>query len=161
MKRIFLELANMNAWANACLRQTIQNLPLEVLASHTYYTPFGSLGNLVIHIFNTINTWLDRLEGKRQSPLFNLDDFENWSDVLAAWESADERFMQLVKELPEDYNFKRVIQYTSYRGIEFESPLDEILLHVSHHGFHHRGQIALLLRLEEQQPAPQLDAIVY
>lgn len=161
MKQFFLELAYMNAWANTRLRQTIKNLSFEVLESRTRNAPFGSLGNLVIHIFNAIDAWLNRIEGKNQSYIRTLGDFENWSEVLATWESADQRFIQFINELPDSETFKRIISYKSYKGIDFQTPLDEILMHVSLHGFHHRAQIALILRIEGQQPAPQLDAITY
>ena len=53
MKQFYLELAKMNAWANSLIRQTIRDLSPEVLEIQTNYTPYGSLGNLFIHIFNT------------------------------------------------------------------------------------------------------------
>ena len=161
IKQVFLELANMNAWANAQLRQTIQNIPFEVLEANTHYTPFGSLGNLVIHLFNAINVWLDRIEGVKQSAIRTLGDFEDWPAVLAAWESADQRFIRVISELPGKEPFNQIISYKSLRGIHFQTPLAEIIWHLSHHGSHHRGQITLLLRLEGQEPAPQLDAIAY
>lgn len=39
-----------------------------------------------------------------------------------------------------------IVDYTNSTGRAFSTPLNEILLHVTHHGMYHRGQVALLVR---------------
>lgn len=36
----------------------------------------------------------------------------------------------------------RVVDYTRFTGEKYRSPVSDILVHLSHHGAHHRGQMA-------------------
>jgi uncharacterized damage-inducible protein DinB len=36
----------------------------------------------------------------------------------------------------------RVVEYTRFTGEKYRSPISDILVHLSHHGAHHRGQMA-------------------
>lgn len=38
------------------------------------------------------------------------------------------------------------VHYANSAGTPFSTPLQDILLHVTHHGMYHRGQVALLVR---------------
>lgn len=46
----------------------------------------------------------------------------------------------------------RSIEYTNSTGKAFITPLSEILLHLTHHGMYHRGQVALLVRASGGTP---------
>ena len=48
----------------------------------------------------------------------------------------------------------RNVHYTNSAGLEFDSTVGDILLHVALHGAYHRGQIALLVRAGGSAPAP-------
>ncbi|MBL0173615.1 MAG: damage-inducible protein DinB [Gemmatimonadaceae bacterium] len=54
----------------------------------------------------------------------------------------------------------RPVSYQNLAGVSYTTPLEEILIHVSHHGMYHRGQIALLVRAAGGTPMPT-DYIVY
>jgi uncharacterized damage-inducible protein DinB len=48
----------------------------------------------------------------------------------------------------------RVIHYANSAGKEFDTRLEDILLHVALHGAYHRGQVALVLRDAGAEPGP-------
>jgi uncharacterized damage-inducible protein DinB len=48
----------------------------------------------------------------------------------------------------------REVLYVNSAGQSFRSTVEDILLHVSLHGCYHRGQVALLMRDGQGQPAP-------
>ena len=54
----------------------------------------------------------------------------------------------------------RPVSYQSLAGVCYITPLEDILIHVSHHGMYHRGQIALLVRAAGGVPLPT-DYIVF
>jgi uncharacterized damage-inducible protein DinB len=46
----------------------------------------------------------------------------------------------------------RIVHYTNLSGRTFDTPLEEILLHLTHHAMYHRGQVSLLLRAAGGSP---------
>jgi len=42
----------------------------------------------------------------------------------------------------------RVIHYKNTKGVEFHTPIQDVLLHVAFHGSYHRGQVASAIRRE-------------
>jgi uncharacterized damage-inducible protein DinB len=39
-------------------------------------------------------------------------------------------------------DLSRVVDYTRFTGEKYRSPISDILVHLSHHGAHHRAQMA-------------------
>jgi uncharacterized damage-inducible protein DinB len=46
----------------------------------------------------------------------------------------------------------RVIDYTRFSGEKYQSPISDILVHLSHHGAHHRGQMATHISAQGVSP---------
>jgi len=44
------------------------------------------------------------------------------------------------------------VKYRNSKGIEFHTPIKDLLTHVAQHGAYHRGQIALLIRNAGHEP---------
>ena len=113
--------------------------------------------DLFAHLLTAEHVWLSRIEQKRPTydvwQSLTLDECErvahNNANGFAALLSAS--------------NAARLdapVHYTNTRGKSFDTLLRDILLHVSHHGMYHRGQVALLIRLSGGTPMPT-DFIVY
>jgi uncharacterized damage-inducible protein DinB len=49
-------------------------------------------------------------------------------------------------------DLERVVAYKRFTGEEYQSPVSEILLHLTLHGAHHRGQIATYVSNQGKQP---------
>ena len=49
-------------------------------------------------------------------------------------------------------DLERVIAYKRFTGEEYQSPVSDILVHLTLHGMHHRGQIATHVSREGKQP---------
>ena len=105
---------------------------------------------LLGHLGGAGRLWLERLRGAPQTmavwPALSLEECarvfdENrdaWSSYLAGVEEED---------------LGRTIAYVNSKGERFKSTALDVLLHVTHHGAYHRGQIALLLRQTGAEPA--------
>ena len=76
-----------------------------------------------------------------------IDWIERLVDHLA-W--ANRRVLEAVRRTGDDR--AREVDYTNSSGERFRTPLGEILLHVTHHGEHHRGQIARAVRRAGDEP---------
>lgn len=96
--------------------------------------------DLFAHVLTAEHVWLRRIEGASNTyevfQSLGLDECERlaranhagYGTVLAG------------------ANRTRDVAYHTTAGIPHTTPLDDILIHVSHHGMYHRGQVALLMR---------------
>lgn len=101
------------------------------------------------HVLGAEAEWLARLEQRPSEipiwPSFGLAECR--ATVLrnrAAYTA------YLARLSPDDLD--RRIPYTNSRGVPFESRIEDILLHVAMHGSYHRGQVALIVRAEGEEP---------
>lgn len=113
---------------------------------------------LMAHVLAAERVWLRRIRGGDSSGL------EIWPDrTLAACAERLEAnvadYRRLLARL-EPGDLDREVAYRTSRGERFETPLGEILLHVTHHGAHHRGQIARRVRRAGAEP-PNTDVITF
>lgn len=105
---------------------------------------------LLSHVLAAERVWLARIETGDSSEL------EIWPE-LSLSECADllERNIADLRRLlagRSEADLKRRIGYRNSKGEPFETPLEEILLHLLLHGTYHRGQIALRLRDAGDEP---------
>ena len=106
---------------------------------------------LLAHVVAAEEVWLARIEGRPPAvavwPTLDLDACER----LAA--TTHEALSRLLASLDEG-GLARLVHYRNSAGLDFDSRVDDILLHVALHGAWHRGQIAALLRGADDEPAP-------
>jgi uncharacterized damage-inducible protein DinB len=100
--------------------------------------------------------WWTRLQGRPTGP---LSDYEPPAD-RAIWE---QQWLDLLDQYVgwahiADWN--QVIAYRDTKGNPYETPVWQILLHLTNHGTYHRGQVTHMLRQLGHNPAVQ-DLIVY
>jgi len=106
---------------------------------------------LFAHVLGTEHRWFTRITGRDPRvpvwPEASLDTCES----LSKTNTAD--YSSLLEHATADV-LSRQVHYTNSAGDDFESRVDDILLHVVLHGMYHRGQVALTLRREGQTPSP-------
>ena len=71
----------------------------------------------------------------------------NYRELFTVRRSADELFLEFVRELTEE-DLNKVINYTDRRGNALSNKLGNILLHLFNHQTHHRGAISTLLDIQ-------------
>jgi uncharacterized damage-inducible protein DinB len=97
------------------------------------------------HILLGEEAWFDRIRDKE--PNRNI-----WAAIPLS--SISEKLSQnrdLYKKLLEE-NLERVIRYKRFTGEEYESPVSDILLHLTLHGTQHRGQMATYVSSKGMKP---------
>ncbi len=144
-------------WASARILDAAALLTPEELVRDFCTAHRNVLGTLA-HIFSADRIWLSRIRGESPGPgvepsALDLPALrESWSGLHREWRdwaaaiSAEEA--------------SAVLSYQDLRGRPWQTPLWQVVLHVVHHGTHHRGQIAGFLRAMGHVP-PRLDLIVY
>ncbi len=157
MKGKMITLMKLNYWANDHFRKAMETLSRTDLNQKT---PYGTILDLVIHHFNAINTWLSRLGyeslEKNEVNYANLE----WKEILTRWKETDKKLIQFVESIEDEVVLNKSISYKIPKG-KFRNKIEEILFHLTHHGYYHRGQLAVLLRQYNLPPAPATDAMVF
>ncbi len=70
----------------------------------------------------------------------------------ALTEEIHEKWKMFLDHLPPE-RFQETVSYKTTAGESFETAIGDILSHVIIHGGYHRGQIATLLRLQDEAAA--------
>lgn len=157
MVEIYKKLADLNYWANEKLRITIEQLNREDLETKT---PYGLLRELIIHLFNSINHWFDYIDIENYIPRKDSDiNYFNWVEIKKLWIATDERFMNFVLNINDLDEFNNRFSY--HEDPSYSIAWGELFLHLSHHSYYHRGQIAMLLRQNNLIKAPITDAEIF
>lgn len=105
----------------------------------------GSVRSKLAHICGADSVWLGRIEGDSSPVMPPPEEFPSARELRTRQEAIHRRFLEIVNEA-EPVRRSRKIAYRNLKGVEFETPLDEILMHVANHGTYHRGQAASLIR---------------
>ena len=104
--------------------------------------------DLFAHVLAAEHVWLRRIENMPSAytvwPKLTLDECERLAKANHA------SFATIAQS--DATTLAGTIEYTNSTGRAFSTPLGEILLHVTHHGMYHRGQIALLVRASGGTP---------
>lgn len=128
-------------WADSRVLEALEAVP----------DPPARAVELYAHVLGAELIWLDRIEGVPQSVAV-------WppAELAAGRELARrcrERYRSFLDRL-DPGELSRPVHYANSAGQEFDTPIEDILLHVALHGAYHRGQVALLLRDAGAEPAP-------
>jgi uncharacterized damage-inducible protein DinB len=96
------------------------------------------------HILAAKQIWLVRLKGQDSSAIQTQPDLSLDECRILANDLKDQ-FKEFMDPLT-DRSLESTITYKNTKGMEFTTPIGEVLTHVAFHSAYHRGQIALLLR---------------
>lgn len=105
---------------------------------------------LYAHVLGAEQIWLARILGTEAGAVWPDP---TQSDLGAIRREVSEGYASLLDTIDDD-ELGLAIAYENSDGEAFQTPVEEILLHVFLHGAYHRGQVALLLRGSGAEPEP-------
>ena len=110
------------------------------------------------HLVGAQRVWLERLEGPESSPgapwpALSLE------EARAAAEDLRDRFTAFLDGLTSE-KLEENLVYRNTKGVEFSTPLRDVLTHLVMHSVYHRGQIAAAVREAGGKPVAT-DYLVY
>src|SRR5262249_8757582 len=152
------ELYDYGYWANRKLFQVISQLTPEQF-TQSVAGSYGSIRNTMVHAMSAEWGWLERCGGPERGPKLNPDDYPTVESVIEIWgkiESYEREFLSKLK----DEDLARNVDYMNPRGEKRSLLLGELLQHAAAHSIHHRGQVALLLRMLGYTPG-YFDMLIY
>lgn len=144
-----------NRWATALTIDSVRSLTAEELdrpIGGSYETLRGTLA----HIYMGDQIWWDRLQ---QRPTGGLSDYQPAAD-RAPWEQEWLTLLDRYIDWAQAADWNQVISYRVISGDQHQSPIWQILLHLTNHGSYHRGQVSNMLRQLGHTPVKQ-DLMMY
>ena len=101
------------------------------------------------HIAAAERIYLERIEGIDPFP----QDFWPQLTLEEAAATSQKAWDELTQVVERTSDLSQLVRYRNSRGTYFETPVEQMLLHLFLHGEHHRGQIASLVREAGGTPA--------
>ena len=151
-------LAQYQIWANDHYRKNLEQLDFS---KATIQTPYGSLLDLIVHIFGAVELWMKRIEGFSPKSIRTGENYKDWKTVMSDWEEIDKNLLDYIEKVSEK-DLTKIIAYTSIEGKNHKLSIDHILLQaIAQHQSYHRGQIAVILRENGLPPVRATDYVYY
>jgi uncharacterized damage-inducible protein DinB len=146
-------------WANRKIFSVLTQLTPEQFTRNVAGS-YGSVRNTLVHILSAEWGWLDRCGGPARGPALKADDYPTVDSLIDRWTTVEAQMRSFLASLTDA---------DLLRSIEFKLPaadraqvmrLGDLLQHGANHGVHHRGQVALLLRVLGHVPG-NFDLLIY
>ena len=146
-------------WANRKLFAVISPLPSEHF-TRAVAGGWGSIRTTMVHVLSAEWGWLSRCGGRPERPS-RLDpaDYPTAESLIDAWGDVEGYVREFISAL-KDEDLSRDVEFTNEAGAKRSMPLGELLHHGAAHGVHHRGQVAMMLRLLGYAPG-NFDMLFY
>jgi len=145
-------------WANRKLFDAIAQLTPDQFTQPVAGS-YGSVRNTMVHVLSAEAGWLDRCGGAKRGPRLNPEDFPTVKSVIQAWHSVETNVRGFLAEL-KDEDLARNVEFSLGPSEDYSIQLGELMHHAAIHGVHHRGQVALLVRLLGHAPG-NFDILLY
>jgi len=145
-------------WANRKLFDVIAQLTPEQFTQPVAGS-YESIRNTMVHVLSAEAGWLDRCGGPKRGPRLNPADFPTAESVTQACHRVETQVREFLARL-KDEDLARNAVYPTERSGTASMPVGELMQHAANHAVHHRGQIALLLRLLGHAPG-NFDILIY
>ena len=145
-------------WANKKLFALVRQLTPDQFTQNVAGS-YGSVRNTLVHMMSAEWGWLERSGGTRRGPALVPADYPTFVSVVERWNEVERNVRAFLSGLrPED--LERVVEFAVGSGPKQRMPRVNLLQHSATHGVHHRGQIALMLRMLGFAPG-NVDRVLY
>jgi uncharacterized damage-inducible protein DinB len=146
-------------WSNTRLFDVVSRLPVDEF-TRPVAGSYGSIRNTLVHMLSAEAGWLDRCGGPPRGPKLNPDDFPTLASVTERWTLVERQMRDFLGTLGDDDLDRRVEFVIAPGAAPHVMSIGEMLHHSAIHNVHHRGQIALLLRMLGHVPG-NFDVLFY
>jgi uncharacterized damage-inducible protein DinB len=131
-------------WANGKLFLSLQQLTPPQF-TESVGGSYGSIRNTMVHVVSAEWGWLDRCGGRARGARLSPDDYPTLASLMARASTVESYVREFLSGLS-DADVVRRIEY-QLEGPKESTPLGDLMVHAHHHGVHHRGQVAMLVRM--------------
>ncbi len=125
-------------------------------------TPYGELGEIMYHIFDDVNFWVNNITGVTEE-LRAYAELTTEKEFFDEWNKVDKRLLDYFEKNKNSINYKQKISLKFGSGREWHITIEDCLMHMSHHSFYHRGILGAAVRMTNKEPLPSsnwLDIVI-
>lgn len=151
-------LYDYSCWANRRLMGVVSRLTPEQF-TQSVAGSYGSVRNTLVHVLSAEWGWLERCGGPARGERLNPQDYPTVDSLVQAWARVEESMRTFLAGLGDDDPGDEIV-FSLAAGTKERLPLGELLQHSAIHAVHHRGQVALLLRILGHAPG-NFDFLLY
>ena len=146
-------------WANRKMFSVLTQLTPEQFTQNVAGS-YGSVRNTLVHILSAEWGWLDRCGGPARGPALKAEDYPTVDSLIDRWTTVEAQMRSFLASLT-DADLVRSIEFKLHAADRAHvMRLGDLLQHGANHGVHHRGQVALLLRVLGHAPG-NFDLLIY
>ena len=146
-------------WANRKIFSVLTQLTPEQFTQNVAGS-YGSVRNTLVHTLSAEWGWLDRCGGPARGPALKAEDYPTADLLIDRWTTVEAHMRSFLASLS-DADLLRSIEF-KLAGADraHVMRLGDLMQHGANHGVHHRGQVALLLRVLGHVPG-NFDLLIY
>ena len=104
----------------------------------------------ISHVLLAQKIWLLRLNDQDSSSVPTYKDF-SLEDCKTMSGEIQKGYVEFLNEIQES-DLDRLLTYKNTKGVEFQTSIRDILMHVAFHSVYHRGQVASFVRSDGGEP---------
>jgi uncharacterized damage-inducible protein DinB len=151
-------LYDYSCWANTKLFDVMSELSQRQFTENVAGS-YGSIRNTLVHVLSAEWGWLDRCGGPPRGDRLKAEDFHTAESVRALWRQVEDHMRAFLTGLTNE-DLSRQIAFAPGNAPKQSIALGELLQHAIVHAVHHRGQVALLVRMLGYTPG-NFDMLIY
>jgi uncharacterized damage-inducible protein DinB len=147
-----------NYWANRKLLAAVATLSPEEF-TRSVAGSYGSIRNTLVHTMSAEWGWIARCGGPARGPMLKGDDYPTLESIVEQWGIVEGYAREFLGTLS-DGDLDRAVEFDLGPVGKGAVPVGQLLEHAANHGAHHRGQVALLMRVLGHAPG-NFDVLFY
>ena len=159
MKKVFVQYAAYNVWANQRIAECITKLSEEQV-NRVLVSSFTSIYATILHLWDAEAIWWQRLKMQEQLEIpgtaFTGTAVELCNNLLKQSKQWKD-WTDLATEAAMEHEFI----YRNSKKEQFKQPVHEIMMHLFNHQSYHRGQLVTMFRQVGFTEIPNLDYISF
>lgn len=157
MKKLLLQYAAYNVWANQRMVECIENLSDDQI-NREINSSYKSIYATLLHLWDAESIWWQRIKLQEQidvpSTNFNGSVLELGNSLMKQSKQWKE-WTDLATEAALEHEFI----YRNSKKEQFKQPVNEVLIHLFNHQSYHRGQLITMFRQVGLETIPNSDFI--
>ena len=159
MKKLLLQFAAYNVWANQRMVECIENLADDQI-NREINSSYKSIYATLLHMLDAESIWWQRVKLQEQvdvpSQSFNGSILELGNSLM----KQSKQWKEWV-DLATDAALEHEFIYRNSKKEQFKQPVHEALLHLFNHQSYHRGQLITMFRQVGLETVPNTDLIAF
>ena len=159
MKKVFVQYAAYNIWANQRMTDCISNLSDEQI-NKEINSSFKSIYATLLHMLDAENIWWQRVKLQEQIDVPSVNFKGSVLELAGILMKQSKQWKEWI-DLATDAALEHEFIYRNTKKEQFKQPVCEVLLHLFNHQSYHRGQLITMFRQVGLEQVPNTDLIAF